>query len=447
MNSLSHPEGLRHIFVQGSQVELPPQLPFQPAESSGPNNLAQLNPRANNCFAPPMPVTSIDIIAKYLPLAERVNFCNTSKQLGSAFKEVSKTVDFQITHFQEILRNIDPNQYQVQIKELEGLKVKKNHSCWERFLDFKICQIAFRCLFNSSNDALQKKLASPLLSSQEKTTLLGVKICRLLEFAWQNDAALQRNPEIALLFLAHSSNHGRRYLAPELRKERSFMLKAVTLEGLNLREASQELQDDQEIALVAVRQDGQTLHYVSDRLAQDKEVVLAAYAQNARIFENAHLIQRVFEGLSRDRDVALAVIATWSTHYIHPDFFNDRVFMLAAVKKDGGLLVNASQELQYDKEIVLAAVTQNWQVYKIIPKHLKDDLDIILAAIHQDMEPFTSLSLKLRNDPKIIHYLRISNKSFFNSYYAYIGSFPGSDHYEYRPYKYLSSGPLFPEED
>jgi hypothetical protein len=290
---------------------------------AGTSTLSEATPKLNNYFAPPMPATSIGIIGKYLPLAERVNFCNASKQLGSAFKEIRETIDSQITHFQEILYGIDQQRYQTQIRELEKLKTKKNQplSYLQYLLDFKICQFALRLLFSYPNEELQKKLASPLLDSQEKTTLLKVKICRLLEIAWQSDAALQCHPEIALLLLLNSNALGRRYLSAELKNDRSFMLKAVSQRGLDIREASREIQDDKVIALAAVKQCGTALTDVSDRLAQDKEVVLAAYAQQPLIFDSSFNLMRAFQkreifdpstnkmlilsGLSSDPDVAL----------------------------------------------------------------------------------------------------------------------------------------------
>ena len=59
---------------------------------------------------------------------------------------------------------------------------------------------------------------------------------------------------------------------------------------------------------------------------------------------------------------------------------SDKTAVLAAVKKHGPALSEASDELKSDREIVLAAVKQNFFAFGAASKRLRSDKDILSAA-------------------------------------------------------------------
>lgn len=67
--------------------------------------------------------------------------------------------------------------------------------------------------------------------------------------------------------------------------DKSLVLKAVSLDGYILADASDALKADKDVVLKAVGKDGLALQYASPELQSDKDVVLAAVDQDAFAFE------------------------------------------------------------------------------------------------------------------------------------------------------------------
>jgi hypothetical protein len=78
------------------------------------------------------------------------------------------------------------------------------------------------------------------------------------------------------------------HLSFELKSDKDIAIKSCSLHGSYLDEVYKELQNDKDVVLVAVRQDGNALRYVSNSLQNDKDVVLAALKpkENERHFIN-----------------------------------------------------------------------------------------------------------------------------------------------------------------
>ena len=84
--------------------------------------------------------------------------------------------------------------------------------------------------------------------------------------------------------------------------DKSLVLKAVSLDGYILADASDALKADKDVVLKAVGKDGLALQYASPELQSDKDVVLAAVDQDAFAFEF------VSPELKRDENVARKAI-------------------------------------------------------------------------------------------------------------------------------------------
>jgi hypothetical protein len=68
------------------------------------------------------------------------------------------------------------------------------------------------------------------------------------------------------------------------------------------------------------------------------------------------------------------------------EVISNKNIMLAAVKRHGNALSDASKELKQDKELVLEAVKQNGKALLFASKELKRDKEVVIAAMKQNIE-------------------------------------------------------------
>ena len=79
----------------------------------------------------------------------------------------------------------------------------------------------------------------------------------------------------------------------------------------------------------------------------------------------------------------------------------DREAALAAVKKRGLALADASEALRDDREIVLAAVAKAGGALEYASERLRDDREVVLAAVNQWGPAFRHASERLRGDAEL----------------------------------------------
>ena len=63
--------------------------------------------------------------------------------------------------------------------------------------------------------------------------------------------------------------------------------------------------------------------------------------------------------------------------------WRDRETVLAAVKKNGRLLTQASKKLRADREVVLTAIKGYGHVFTYVAKELRADREVVLAAVKE----------------------------------------------------------------
>ena len=66
---------------------------------------------------------------------------------------------------------------------------------------------------------------------------------------------------------------------------------------------------------------------------------------------------------------------------------------MKAVKQEGRLLQEASEEMKGDRELCMAAVAQNWRALEFVSQEMKGDREVCMAAVAQDK------ALKQRAEP------------------------------------------------
>ena len=142
---------------------------------------------------------------------------------------------------------------------------------------------------------------------------------------------------------------------PELEADREIVLEAVRQNGNAIRHASEELWVDREVVLEAVRQNGNTLRFVTEvdyKLKEDREVVLAAVAAQGYWEEELGPNGRVVPNSTPEFNNAL--------RYASYELRADREVVLAAVQAHGLAILDASEELQRDPEVL--AMENDWRM-------------------------------------------------------------------------------------
>jgi predicted glutamine amidotransferase len=101
---------------------------------------------------------------------------------------------------------------------------------------------------------------------------------------------------------------------------------------------------------------------------------------------------------NKQKAIEIVSYYTDSLEFQIDKFRDDKDVVLAAVKKDGYSLFDASNRLQNDKEIVLAAVNESGEALQFASDCLKDDEEVVLAAIKNNDEALFFASTRMYNN-------------------------------------------------
>ena len=86
-----------------------------------------------------------------------------------------------------------------------------------------------------------------------------------------------------------------------------------------------------------------------------------------------------------------------------PELLGDnRELVLAAVRRDGGTIYDASDALQHDRELVLTAVQQDGEALEYVTEALRHDREIVLAAVRQTGIALEYAPEDLKNDREVV---------------------------------------------
>jgi len=147
--------------------------------------------------------------------------------------------------------------------------------------------------------------------------------------------------------------------------------------NIQMSNAPSRLKRDKAFVLAAVTQYGGALEYADESFRSDRDVVLAAVTKNGRALEYAD------ESFRSDRDVVLAAVTKngRALQWADGSFRSDRDVVLAAVTQNGLALRWADGSFESDRDVVLAAVTQNRMALNyVVDRALRLDPHILAAA-------------------------------------------------------------------
>lgn len=169
-----------------------------------------------------------------------------------------------------------------------------------------------------------------------------------------------------------------------LKNNKSFMEKAIIINGLSLNYASEDLQKNKELLLLAFSHThDDTLPFVRLEFSDDKEVM-------SHILKKGFLNFRfIGKNLKNDRDFLLEHIQYNSSalDYLNEEFKNDKQLVLKSVNANGCSLQYASDSLKNDLDVVMCAIKNDSSAFRFASRAIKDDRLLILNILDDNTQP------------------------------------------------------------
>ena len=130
----------------------------------------------------------------------------------------------------------------------------------------------------------------------------------------------------------------------------------------------------------------------------DRREALEAVRQDGLMLEN------VSDELKNDEEIVLAAVRqdSMALQYASDAMKRNRRVVLAAGQQNQMALVFANDELKGDRNFALELVQLNGLTLPYLNPAFLDDKEIALAAVRQDSRAFTYISERLRQDPDIL---------------------------------------------
>ena len=130
----------------------------------------------------------------------------------------------------------------------------------------------------------------------------------------------------------------------------------------------------------------------------EKKEVLEAVKDNGYILSNAS------EELQADKDVVMAAVKNNGSalQYASDELQADKEVVLMAVKQNAYALESASKELRADREVVLAAVNEDGFALQYASEELRADKDVVLAAVRNNGDALEFASDESKGDKEVV---------------------------------------------
>jgi len=171
-----------------------------------------------------------------------------------------------------------------------------------------------------------------------------------------------------------------KYVSEDLRSDKDVVLAALESGGSQAWPyISPELKNERSVILKLVAQDGGQLKYLSNQWRADRDVVLGA------IQSAGFALQFAAEALRNDRTIALLAVSktACAIQHIGSQLLADRTFWMAVLEQNGEALKYGSDEIKNDKELVSLAVQQNGCSLRYASDPLREDIDVVAKAVDQ----------------------------------------------------------------
>ena len=223
-----------------------------------------------------------------------------------------------------------------------------------------------------------------------------------------------------------------RYAGSSLKKDKTFMLKAVSLCGWALEWADAFLKKDEEVVFTAVFQHFEALYSVDESFKNDKRVVLAAissgggaisYAAPALKKEKDVVVRAirtcpkaigldVDEVFKKDKDIALLAISEipWILEKFDPELRNDKGLIEASKIRDNVERANRCAEIyravhDIDGSSYEACyqhlMNDNFFAFQFMPECVRADITVAMDVISFDGTLICFASDELRNNYRL----------------------------------------------
>ena len=254
---------------------------------------------------------------------------------------------------------------------------------------------------------------------------------KIVEMAVRNDphafhfahGAPRKNP--LLIILSQRCNPGQSQRddnsidlassSSQSKKDKTYMLRAVNLNGLNLAYASKTLKDDRDLVQAAVKKNGLALEYASAKLRNDKLTVQVAVQNDGRALYYA---SEQLKGCSTIVKLACQNCSE-ALQYATEKIKGEKFLILEIVQSRGLALRYASNLLRQDVDVVLAAVHENDRsqqyasdtILKNSGSLITDDFDFILQAVQVDGTRLQYASRRLKEDINVVKAAVTQNES------------------------------------
>lgn len=183
------------------------------------------------------------------------------------------------------------------------------------------------------------------------------------------------------------NKHVFEYAGPNVKNNRSFVLKIIEENGELLKNASETLRNDEELVYIACSNYYPVIEFVNKRFREDKNLALKLLDIDAfsfALFSNT---------LQQDREVI------------------DK-----AIGLELDLLIHLNQDLLNDKEFMLSKVngSSDGNIYTYLGESLRNDVDIACASFKKSFQNFYNMSEELRSSKEFLFGVKDSMKEYKN---------------------------------
>lgn len=183
-----------------------------------------------------------------------------------------------------------------------------------------------------------------------------------------------------------------------LKSDYDFFERAIKIDGIWLRGASEELLKDDYLLTNALKNNGNLLGYVPEDITNNKKYVLIAIKDSPSTYE--------YIGNTLCTDIRLAFRAInkypYALQVMSEEFKDNKKFVLKCLKRDGAVLEFASDRLKNDIEVIEAALKDNSSAIKHIGRDYEKDKNLAKRALLDDCYNYAYLSDYLKNDRQLL---------------------------------------------
>ena len=208
---------------------------------------------------------------------------------------------------------------------------------------------------------------------------------------------IQTNREFLLRVVRYSFELLGR-LPPEFIHDQAFMLDVVSKGPEEVFDSlPNEMIRDADFMLAAGKRRIQSLRSAHRDLRNDPEFIRAAVQK-----VDAYAIAYASQELYRNHDFMIDIVTKFPRAVQYTRMYNDRAFVLEAVKINPSVLRYTHKSVKGDREVVMAAVQKNGEVYYEAMSPARNDPDVVLAAVTEIGDVFRGLDFPMKNNIAIV---------------------------------------------